>query len=270
MNTKKPDRVKENLEGLVKLFESGKVPAALAKITLPSSGVPSQKWSFMNQLNMLWHNTEDARGFGQWKLVDRYVKKGAKAIYIIVPRIKKEKDEETGEETVKILGFMARPVFRYEDTDGEPLNLPEYNPESLPPLIDVAKAWGINVSYKGFLGHAYGSYKIDANEISLATHDEQTFFHELSHAAQKRVWKEGIKGGQIPKQEMAAELSACVLARMFGRKDANEGYTFKYVKSYADEEGKELGKALWGVISATEKILKAITKEAAALGNVVV
>jgi hypothetical protein len=39
--------------------------------------------------------TQDARGFRQWKQVGRYVRKGGKAIYILVPRITKTVDDET-------------------------------------------------------------------------------------------------------------------------------------------------------------------------------
>ena len=53
--------------------------------------------------------------------MNRYVKKGAKAFHIFVPYIKAVEDEETGEETQVLKGFLSKPVFRYEDTEGEPL-----------------------------------------------------------------------------------------------------------------------------------------------------
>lgn len=257
----KHDVVKENLDSLVKLFESGNAPQAIAHITLPLVDVPSSKWSFFNQLIMLWHDTQDARGFKQWKTVGRHVKKGSKAVYILVPNIRKFKDDD-GNEEKRLIGFLSRAVFKYEDTDGEALDIPDINPDQLPPLHEVATAWGIGVKYVGFRGRAYGSYSPTQDGIELATHEEQVFFHELSHAAQKRVWKGGVKGGQIPRQEIAAELSACVLARMFGRKDANEGASYKYIGNYAATEGKPIGKALWSLVSDTEKILKAIIAEA--------
>jgi hypothetical protein len=70
---------------------------------------------------MFFADTKDARGIRQWNKVNRYVKKGSKGFYILVPNIKKIEDEEAGEERKVLVGFLARPVFRYEDTDGEPL-----------------------------------------------------------------------------------------------------------------------------------------------------
>ena len=66
------------------------------------------------------------------------MKKGAKAMYILVPRLKKVEDEDSGEEDSVLIGFLAEPVFRIEDTDGEPL--PECEPPQIPRLqsrIDV-------------------------------------------------------------------------------------------------------------------------------------
>jgi hypothetical protein len=54
------------------------------------------------------------------RYVNRYVKKGAKAFYILVPCIyKKEADDEEKE---FLAGFKCSPIFRYEDTEGEELD----------------------------------------------------------------------------------------------------------------------------------------------------
>jgi len=93
---------------------------------------------------MFMNDTEDARGFRQWQKVGRRVKKRAKAFYILTPvrkkvpvKVKREEERvnDNGEievveieETIlvdKLVGFKPVPVFRYEDTEGEPL--PEEN-----------------------------------------------------------------------------------------------------------------------------------------------
>ena len=86
---------------------------------------------------MFISGSKDARGYQQWKEVDRFVKKGSKAIYILVPKIAKTVDSETGEEETILKGFMCRPVFRVEDTEGEPL---DYEQNELPylPLLERA------------------------------------------------------------------------------------------------------------------------------------
>ncbi len=80
---------------------------------------------------MLLNNTEDARGFNQWREAGRYVKKGSKAFYILAPMFKKIREEKvsSGEITEKeiLAGFRAVAVFRFEDTEGEPIIKEEFN-----------------------------------------------------------------------------------------------------------------------------------------------
>ena len=126
------DRIKQVLDHILKRFKSGDIPAAVAYSMFPAAdNIPSARWSLMNRILMFISGTADARGYKQWLSVNRYVKKGSKCFYILVPYIRKVEDEETGEEKETLLGFMSRPVFRYEDTDGEPL---EYKEIELPNL----------------------------------------------------------------------------------------------------------------------------------------
>lgn len=63
----------------------------------------------------------DARGIRQWNSVNRFVKRGTKAIYILVPYLKQVEDD-LGENQYQLLGFGLSPVFRVEDTDDESLD----------------------------------------------------------------------------------------------------------------------------------------------------
>ena len=63
-------------------------------------------------------------------------------------------------------------------------------------------------------------------EIALATSEEKTFFHELSHAAHEKI-KSGLKSGQDPFQEIVAELSAQALCHLVG-KQANNSFGNSY------------------------------------------
>ena len=98
--------------------------------------VPCNKWSFNNRLLTFLSGTSDARGIDQWRQVGPWPKRGSKAFYILVPFTAKkvETDEDTGLETEKtaLIGFRACPVFRYEDTDGKPLDVPQLEPPENP------------------------------------------------------------------------------------------------------------------------------------------
>jgi len=255
------------------MFETGDLPQAVARTTITAktghAAKPSDKWSLGNRLLMLASGTEDARGFNQWQEVGRHVKKGAKAIYILAPITKKklvrrtETDPETGEiqvieeERVVITGFRGVPVFRYEDTEGEPLPEADYDPPEPPPLFDVAKRFVGDVKYKPFIGGYYGYFNPAKREIVLNTHDASTFFHELAHAVHHQVKPGGLKGGQHADQEIVAEVVAATLCEMYGFK----GYIWhgwQYVKAYACQDDQQALKAVMGVLADVEKVLEVI------------
>ena len=162
------------------------------------------------------------------------------------------------------MGFKACPVFRVEDTEGEPLGY-HLEPPTPPPLIEVAHAWGIEVRYlpqgqPGVLG--YNRVGGTTSEIGLHTHDAQVFAHELAHAAHARV-KGPLQGGQHWDQEIVAELTAATLCRMLGT-EPDEGGAYRYVRHYAEEAGMDAGRACMAVLKDVEAIIDLILTTAAA------
>jgi antirestriction protein ArdC len=249
--------IHETVSGIIAAFERGDIPEAIAYSMFPIAEIPSSKWSLLNRTVMFLSGTQDARGYRQWKQVGRYVKKGSKAIYILVPRITKTVDSRTGEEETMLKGFVCKPVFRVEDTDGDPL---EYKQIELPdfPLIEKAKEWGIAVKAIPGNYRYWGYYSLTGKEICLATDEEAVFFHELAHAAHDRV-KGGLQGGQNPLQEIVAELSAAALCRMVGKQPSDRlGNAYRYIKKYAEKIGMTPHGACLKVMAETEKVLALI------------
>ena len=251
------EKAKECLQRIVDLFKAGNIPKALAVATIPpQSDIPSAKWSISNRILQFLADTSDARGFRQWQKADRKVKKGSKAFCILGPKARTVKEtDDTGTETEKVIvmGFHAIPVFRAEDTDGEPL---PYEPPTPPPLADVAEQFGLSVSYQTFASRYYGYYQGGTKRIVLGTHCVQVFFHELAHAAHERI--EGqLTGGQVPSQEIIAELTAATLAQMYCP-EANLGFSYDYVRGYAEKSKKTIERACLAVINTVGKVLDEI------------
>ena len=251
------EKAKECLQRIVDLFKAGNIPKALAVATIPpQTDIPSAKWSIGNRVLQFLADTSDARGFRQWQKADRKVKKGSKAFCILGPNtrvIKETDDNGTEAEKTIVTGFHAIPVFRAEDTDGEPL---PYEPATPPPLADVAERFGLSVSYQTFASKYYGYYQGGSKRIVLATHESKVFFHELAHAAHERI--EGdLKGGQVPSQEIIAELTAATLAQMYCP-DVNLGFSYEYVKSYAEKSRRTMERACLAVINTVGKVLDEI------------
>lgn len=254
------NKVKQVLSNILDKFKTGEVPEAIAYATYPMADIPSASWSFFNRTIMFMCGmTADARGFRQWKKVGRFVKKGSTAIYILVPCFGKVKDEESGDEGQVLKYFKAAPVFRYEDTDGEPL---DYEMLELPemPLTKRAEEWGISVKAIPGNYRYYGAYSMDRKEIALATTEECVFFHELSHAAHEKVIGK-LKGGQDPMQEIVAELGAQALCKLVGREAQDTmGNSYRYIERYAEKMKLSPYSACMKAISETEKVIQLILK----------
>ena len=189
---------------------------------------------------------------------DRFVRKGSKAFHILVPFIRKNKDEE-GDDRQFLIGFGCRPVFRKEDTDGKEL---EYETIELPdlPLIERAQEWGISVRAIPGNYRYNGYYSTERKEISLATSEEKVFFHELSHSGHEKV-KGSLSGGQDALQEIVAELSAAALCKLVGKQGKDtSGNSYRYIKKYAGKINMSPYRACLKVMSETEKVLNLILK----------
>jgi antirestriction protein ArdC len=253
---KRHEAAERALADVLELFECGNLPERIAEtvIARAENDSPSPAWSLL----MILAGTSDARGFRQWQKVGRHVKRGARAFYILGPITRKirETDETTGEETERVIatGFVGIPVFRYEDTEGDELERPDYRPATFPPLYDVAQRLGVSVEYLPFTDRYRGFYQPGRDRIVLCSHDERVFFHELAHAAHKRV-NRSLKGGQVASQEIVAETVAATLCRLHGL----DGYVYsgaQYVRGYAN--GKNPATAAMRVLGDVQKLLALI------------
>jgi antirestriction protein ArdC len=82
------------------------------------------RYSFANTLLILLQRPDASQvaGFQAWKRLGRQVRRGEKGIAIVVPHVRKARDEgsEDGEER-RVAGFGMGYVFDISQTDGEPL-----------------------------------------------------------------------------------------------------------------------------------------------------
>ena len=248
-------KVLQVLNTVIEKFKTGDIPEAVAYSMFPIPDLPSSRWSLLNRTIMFLSGTQDARGYRQWQNANRYVKKGSKAIYILVPFIKKV--EDAGEERQNLYGFGCKPVFRVEDTEGEPLDyenivLPEF------PLIEKAQEWGVSVKAIPGDFRYYGYFSGSRREIAMATKDECVFFHELAHAGHEKV-RGGLKNGQDPLQEIVAELASHCLCQLAGKSgDKYLGNAHRYIDRYSEKIKLNPYTACLKVLSETEKVLNLI------------
>jgi hypothetical protein len=253
-------RIKEAMDTLLKVFQEDNLEK-VARAVFRGGDVPADKWSFLNRILMYLNDTEDARGFRQWQQVGRYVKKGSRAFYIIGPvtrKITEEKALESGEavrEEKQILaGFKAIPVFRFEDTEGEPIIREDFKVNIPYEFNGIIQELGLKVQPVRFCGSAYGSYNLINKEIRLASPEIEVFLHELSHAVDDRLT--GLKPGQKIDQEVTAEFSAAVIAHLMGYK-IPLGNVREYIENYSFRE-------LMSCLARIEKIVSYVIERTTA------
>ena len=247
------DRIKEAMETLLKIFKEDNLEK-VARAVFRGGDIPADKWSFLNRVLMYLNDTEDARGFRQWQAVGRHVKKGSKAFYILAPMIKKVIDEETTEEKQILAGFKAIPVFRIEDTEGEPVISQNFEVNIPYEFNGIIQELGLKVRPVRFCGSAYGSYNLLNKEIKLASPEIEVFLHELSHAVDDRLT--GLKLGQRKDQEVTAEFSAAVIAHLMGYK-IPLGNVRDYIENYSFRE-------LMSCLARIEKIVRYVIERTTA------
>lgn len=101
------DNIKQTLDKILAAFESGKIPDAVAIASFPIPDIPSARWSWRNRTIQFICGTADSRGFRQWQEANRYVVKGAKAVYILSSCVKKQTDEDQDEDS-KVVKWFRR------------------------------------------------------------------------------------------------------------------------------------------------------------------
>ena len=239
-------RATEVAERIIEAFkEPKKLPKALAPIFIRrTDDVPCRKWSWHNQLLVALSGTTDARGIRQWSTVERKIKKGSKAIWILAPCIKtiKEKDD-TGEEVKRniLYGFKGIPVFAVEDTEGTPLPVDEHYDAWVRnlPLLEVAESWGVHVdtyTHEGDVPLGYFRFGGENKSIMLGTENLSTWAHELVHAADHRL--SNLEDNK-PTLEIIAELGSAILLECIGFSyEADLGGAYAYIQRYAKAAGK--------------------------------
>ena len=253
-------KIRDAISRIIERFKQGNLPEAIAYACYPRSDVPMNKWSLFNRIMAFLNCTADARGFRQWKQAGRFVRKGAKSFPILAPKFKKKEDEKTGEEKEVLIGFIPVNVFRVEDTDGEQLDYQMLRLPSLP-LMEVAEAFGVSVKAVPGNESYFGYYSPGREEIALATKDECVFFHELAHAADKRVRNLKPKYGQQLDREVIAELSACTLGYILGKKmpESIKNH-YEYIEQYAKKAKMNVVSACMKYFSCVEDVIAEIMK----------
>jgi len=195
------------------------------------------RYSFSN-VQLIHAQREDARrvaGFRTWRGLDRTVRKGEKAIFILAPMIYKTTDEDGNDER-GVRGFKWVPVFDVAQTDGAELPAVATRLDGDDPaghyatLVEVAHSIGFTVHDHHFDGATNGDcshseHRIRVEESNAPAQRVKTLAHEIAHALLHETYD------SRPLAELEAESTAYVVCQSLGL--ATDDYSFGYVASWA-------------------------------------
>lgn len=206
--------------------------------------------------------------FMRWKELGRSVKKGEKAIPLVMPVTlkKKSEDSDAGEESadgVRTIFILKRNWFSLDQTEGE-----AFKPEVSIPDWDKAKALATldikEVPFEMADGNCQGYAKRGVREVAInpvAAMPWKTLFHEiahhlLGHTATGDASGVMADGPSMPKciKEAEAEATAYLCCATLGLPGMDESRG--YIQNWLD--GEEFpDKSARRVFAAADKILKA-------------
>lgn len=207
----------------------------------------------------------------KWKSMERTIKRGSKAIRILIPnfykkKIETEEKDENGDPVIvekDAVYFSIGNVFDVEQTEGE--ELPSIckelqdDGEDIKTLIDaVTSVSEVPVMYWNLKDGSKGFYSKQKNQIVVkkdmsTSQTLKTLVHETAHSRLHN--KETDKTRQV--KEIEAESIAFVVCSYFGL-DTSE-YSFEYVANWAkDKETAELREILNSIQKETKKLIQEI------------
>jgi hypothetical protein len=213
------------------------------------------RYSFGNVLLIAaqCHEATQIAGFNAWRKMNRFVRKGEKAIWILAPMVYKNASAKDDENDKVIRGFKFVPVFDVAQTDGEELPSAchrldgEDGAGHYATLLSVARSIGFTVEDHEFNGSTNGDcmhseHRIRVDTRSSPTQRVKTLAHEIAHALLHETFESRALA------ELEAESTAYVVCQALGIDSGD--YSFGYVTVWAG--GGE--QAIAGIKASCERI----------------
>lgn len=224
------------------------------------------RYSFSNQVLIALQcpNATHVTGYRGWQGMGRQVRKGEHGITILAPSTRKVRNEATGEDERRLVGFRAVAVFDVSQTDGEPLPV-----QPRPVLLDGEAPEGLWDALAGMVagegytlergecGGANGYTRPDTRVVRVRddVSDAQackTLAHELGHV----LLHADDMGAYVAHRgvaEVEAESVAYVVADACGL--ATDAYSLPYVAGWSDGDAATITATATRVVETSRRIL---------------
>lgn len=258
------------------------------------------RYSVNNQILIMLQKPDATmcQSFGNWKDMNRFVKRGEKGIRILAPapyKMQKEqdkldaggkpildKDGEPVKETVEITVNAFKPVstFDISQTEGDPI--PTVGVSELTGSVEgyealmaaIKEVVPVPISFENIVSGAKGYYHLEENRIVIQegmseAQTVKTLLHEASHQALHSREAQNMSGEVKSKnqKETEAESVAYVVCKHYGID--TEDYSFAYVATWSkDKEVPELKASLDTIRRTASELITKIDEKVQARDTV--
>ena len=228
------------------------------------------RYSFGNVLLIAAQRPEATQvaGFNAWRKLNRSVRKGEKAIWILAPMVYRTSDTHADNDDERVIrGFKFVPVFDLAQTDGDALPAVCHQLDGDDPaghyaqLVSVAQSIGFTVEDHELAGpngdccHSERRIRVEARNMPVQR--VKTLAHELGHAILHEPGEDRPRSRAL--LELEAESVAYVVCQNLSIETSD--YSFGYVATWAGggSEAREAIKAYGTRIQrAADQILTAV------------
>ncbi len=258
------------------------------------------RYSVNNQILIMLQRPDATmcQSFGNWKEMNRYVKKGEKGIRILAPapyKMQKEqdkvgsdgkpildKDGEPVKETVEITVNAFKPVstFDISQTEGEPVPTVGVSEltgsvEGYEALLEAIKeVVHVPISFENIESGAKGYYHVEEDRIVIQegmseAQTVKTLLHEASHQAlhSREAQNAASEHKSRNQKETEAESVAYVVCQHYGIDTSD--YSFAYVATWSqDKEVPELKASLDTIRRTASELITKIDEKVQARDTV--
>lgn len=198
----------------------------------------------------------EVAGFSTWRKMNRFVRKGEKAIWILAPMVRRSEQAPDGQDDRVVFGFKFVPVFDIAQTEGRQLptvckRICGEDPGGyFAQLVSMAESIGFGVEDYEFNGATNGECAHSRRRIRVEVRNTpaqrvKTLAHEIAHALLHEHCTSRVLA------ELEAESAAYVVCCSLGIDSSD--YSFGYVATWAGggDQAVEAIKASCGRIQKT-------------------
>jgi antirestriction protein ArdC len=225
------------------------------------------------------------RGYKQWEAIDRTVKKGEKAMYVLAPMLAHRCMQKGCEAKAKyfrdgriyicekdsnhkvgkfLVGFKDVPVFDISQTEGEDIpqiTLKDKCENAKPEIWDALVSLAESHDFKVIIGNAKGAEGYcshDKKEIVISSNADfgyqvKILAHEVGHLLMHKDIKDYQQ--QRARYETEAEGVAWVVCEALGVHSDEDNYSFGYIATWGKDNTKQLVKKSLQTITKTSQTI---------------